>query len=139
MENILQFLFSFLLQSSSSLGMVDHFNSMIMSPSFYSNPSYDCSPSSSSADFRKSGCGIPPHMEGNLFSPPSDSDIRRYTCVFCNKKYKRKGHLSDHVKIHTGERPHKCHICGRGFVQKSNCKMHIIKCYSSNMQFLQNK
>ncbi|XP_063886873.1 longitudinals lacking protein, isoforms H/M/V-like isoform X26 [Scylla paramamosain] len=56
---------------------------------------------------------------------------RPYSCRFCYKKFKRKDHLTDHERLHTGERPYHCQHCGRGFAQKSNCKNHAIRCPSA--------
>lgn len=56
---------------------------------------------------------------------------RPYSCRFCFKKFKRKDHLTDHERLHTGERPYHCQHCGRGFAQKSNCKNHAIRCPSA--------
>ncbi|XP_047471712.1 zinc finger protein 865-like isoform X11 [Penaeus indicus] len=53
---------------------------------------------------------------------------RPYSCRFCFKKFKRKDHLNDHERLHTGERPYHCQYCGRGFAQKSNCKNHALRC-----------
>ena len=66
--------------------------------------------------------------------PPSfipSPEWRPYSCRFCYKKFKRKDHLTDHERLHTGERPYHCQHCGRGFAQKSNCKNHAIRCPSA--------
>ena len=33
----------------------------------------------------------------------------------CNKKFMEKGGLQRHVKIHSDERAHVCHLCGKAF------------------------
>lgn len=50
---------------------------------------------------------------------------RRYKCRFCPKVEHFPSKLALHERIHTGERPFKCHICGKGFSDKSNMKKHM--------------
>ena len=38
-------------------------------------------------------------------------------CPYCNKSFSNTGNLNKHLKLHTGERPHKCSFCGRGFTE----------------------
>eukprot|EP01084_Bolivina_argentea_P144587 253634_1 len=48
-----------------------------------------------------------------------------YVCKFCNKKFGRKGNYLEHKRIHTGEKPFKCHVCKRQFKQKHGWKNHM--------------
>ena len=46
--------------------------------------------------------------------PVSTTRQKSYICNWpdCDKKYKKSSHLKAHQRIHTGERPYRCHIEG---------------------------
>lgn len=44
-------------------------------------------------------------------------------CPICSKKL--KGHLSEHLRTHDKERPHKCPDCGKLFAQSTQLKVHL--------------
>lgn len=48
-----------------------------------------------------------------------------YRCEFCNSKFRRSQLLLNHRRIHTQEKSHICHICGKQFNSLSAAKRHI--------------
>ncbi|CAG7829908.1 unnamed protein product [Allacma fusca] len=47
------------------------------------------------------------------------------TCMFCNKIFSCPSSLNLHIRIHTGERPFKCHKCSFSSSQKGNLRTHL--------------
>ncbi|CAO2627213.1 Flt3-interacting zinc finger protein 1 [Lemmus lemmus] len=49
---------------------------------------------------------------------------RPYHCVICGKGFTQSSVLSGHARIHTGERPFRCTLCDRTFNNSSNFRKH---------------
>lgn len=67
----------------------------------------------------------PPPAPEPQVSPACDDKARAFECPECGASFRTKGHLIDHSRKHTGERPFQCTLCDRSFTTHSNLKRHI--------------
>lgn len=52
--------------------------------------------------------------------------VGQYQCHLCCYSTNISTNLHNHVATHSGERPHTCKICGKGFIQKVNLQTHLL-------------
>ncbi|XP_024415215.2 zinc finger protein 64 isoform X5 [Desmodus rotundus] len=48
-----------------------------------------------------------------------------HKCEFCDKCFSRKDNLTMHMRCHTSVKPHKCHLCAYAAVDSSSLKKHL--------------
>ncbi|XP_073319914.1 zinc finger protein 408 [Pagrus major] len=60
------------------------------------------------------------HCSRMIYSQPP-----RVQCTVCSKLLANSGSLRNHMKLHTGEKPHICQHCGKCFSQKGNLECHL--------------
>nr|CAI5852061.1 unnamed protein product [Callosobruchus analis] len=52
---------------------------------------------------------------------------KTYKCAhsYCDKQFHQKSGLNNHILTHTGERPFKCTVCSKAFIQSNHLKEHF--------------
>ncbi|XP_050303708.1 zinc finger protein OZF-like [Anthonomus grandis grandis] len=72
------------------------------------------------------------------------SDIKKFECETCGKKFKNRQQLNNHNRVHTGEKPYECDVCKLKFTSLQNLFNHkkkhtdkykIYKCNSCDKSY----
>ena len=50
---------------------------------------------------------------------------KKYKCPTCNRMFARAYKLTEHMRVHTGDRPHLCQQCGKTFTGRDNLLQHV--------------
>uniref|UniRef100_A0A8C8TTU6 Zinc finger protein ZFAT n=1 Tax=Peromyscus maniculatus bairdii TaxID=230844 RepID=A0A8C8TTU6_PERMB len=59
--------------------------------------------------------------------PLGPTQLKIFTCEYCNKVFKFKHSLQAHLRIHTNEKPYKCSQCSYASAIKANLNVHLRK------------
>ncbi|XP_017656277.1 zinc finger protein ZFAT isoform X2 [Nannospalax galili] len=63
-------------------------------------------------------------MKSSRLAP---TQLKIFTCEYCNKVFKFKHSLQAHLRIHTNEKPYKCPQCSYASAIKANLNVHLRK------------
>ena len=52
------------------------------------------------------------------------SGEKPFACHHCAKTFAQRGHLTEHQRVHSGEKPFACSDCGKTFAHRGNLTVH---------------
>ena len=62
---------------------------------------------------------------------------KRFGCPFCDSIMKKKDHMRDHIRTHTGYKPFKCSMCSFSSAYKYTLTKHLERIHKANASKVQ--
>ena len=54
-----------------------------------------------------------------------DVNSRKFVCDVCQKAFKQRHHLTEHKRLHSGEKPFRCSYCDKRFSHSGSYSQHM--------------
>lgn len=66
------------------------------------------------------------HNKETKKKPEMVPKVSEFPCPICHKVYPMQKRLTQHMKMHSSEKPHMCDKCGKSFKKRYTFKMHLL-------------